>query len=42
MKLDFFFNGFKKPKAGGAYFIFHQITDELKSKHETRLRTTTR
>lgn len=26
--------------AGGAFFIFHQITDELSTKHETRLRTT--
>ena len=33
-------NCFEKTEAGGAFFIFHQITDELKSKHFTRLRTT--
>lgn len=33
-------NCFEKTEAGGAFFIFHQITDELKSKHLTRLRTT--
>jgi hypothetical protein len=35
-------NCFKKTEAGGAFFIFHQITDELSTKHEPRLRTTTR
>ena len=30
----------KKTEAGGAFFIFHQITDELSTKHFTRLRTT--
>jgi hypothetical protein len=33
-------NGFEKTDAGGAFFIFHQITDELSTKHEPRLRTT--
>ena len=33
-------NCFEKTEAGGAFFIFHQITDELSTKHETRLRTT--
>ena len=35
-------NCFEKTEAGGDFFIFHQITDELKSKHETRFRTTLR
>ena len=33
-------NCFEKTEAGGAFFIFHQITDELSTKHEPRLRTT--
>ncbi len=33
-------NCFEKTEAGGAFFIFHQITDELSTKHFTRLRTT--
>ena len=33
-------NCFEKTEAGGAFFIFHQITDELSMKHEPRLRTT--
>ena len=33
-------NCFEKTEVGGAFFIFHQITDELSTKHETRLRTT--
>lgn len=33
-------NCFEKTEACGAFFIFHQITDELSTKHETRLRTT--
>lgn len=32
-------NCFEKTEAGGAFFIFHQITDELSTKHETSLRT---
>ena len=35
-------NCFEKTEAGGAFFIFHQITDELSTKHEPRLRTTFR
>jgi len=31
---------FEKTEAGGAFFIFHQITDELSTKHDPRLRTT--
>ena len=31
---------YEKTEAGGAFFIFHQITDELSTKHKTRLRTT--
>lgn len=33
-------NCFEKTEAGGAFFIFHQITDELSTKHDPRLRTT--
>ena len=33
-------NCFEKTEVGGAFFIFHQITDELSTKHEPRLRTT--
>jgi hypothetical protein len=33
-------NCFEKTEAGGAFFIFHQITDELSTKHFPRLRTT--
>ena len=33
-------NCFEKTEAGGAFFIFHQITDELSTKHNPRLRTT--
>jgi hypothetical protein len=33
-------NCFEKTEAGRAFFIFHQITDELSTKHEPRLRTT--
>ena len=33
-------NCFEKTEAGGAFFIFHQITDEQSTKHEHRLRTT--
>jgi len=33
-------NCFEKTEAGGAFFIFHQITDELPTKHFPRLRTT--
>ena len=35
-------NCFEKTEAGGAFFIFHQITDELSTKHDPRLRTTDR
>lgn len=27
-------NCFEKTEAGGAFFIFHQITDELSTKHD--------
>jgi len=33
-------NCFEKTEAGGAFFIFHQIADELSTKYEPRLRTT--
>jgi anti-sigma regulatory factor (Ser/Thr protein kinase) len=33
-------NCFEKNRSGRGIFIFHQITDELSTKHETRLRTT--
>lgn len=29
MKLKVILNNFEKIEAGGAFFIFHQITDEL-------------
>jgi len=32
-------NCFEKTEAGGAFFIFHQITDELSTKHKPRLST---
>ena len=33
-------NCFEKTEVGGAFFIFHQIIDELSTKHEPLLRTT--
>ena len=33
-------NCFEKTEAGGAFFIFHQITDKLSTKRKTSLRTT--